>query len=591
MDTLEYKQQSRWKRRVVLLCVLFAYLALILVQTFPFVLHIGDSFAGPSTLDQKIFLWNAWWFSYAVDHHQSLLHTQHMLYPAGVSLVYQSHTYVHDFMTFVLHRFFPLLLSFNIVTILFLAFAAFGTFLLARKVSQNMLGSLIAGALFVSSAYVLTRLSGHLDLVAVWPIPWFFYFFLRTFESKKLRDAFGLGLVFGLSLLNGFYYPVFILLFAVFSFVYLLFVAPWKHMLRFLKLLCVAALVAVILFLPLLPSDLKSLGMLSSFQNEGFGASPDTFLAPSIFNTFYGFLTHQHITLNEIAVGGVIEKALFIGLLPFLCFVAALFIAFRKQKTFMSSPMRTERFWVLFLFLAVLLSLGFVILIGNIGIFLPAHFLAKIPFISGARIPARFGIMVEFSVVIIVALCFKRLQSYLREKYPRYGKLILGIIALLFLAETASFPYPISKAEKYVTTPELASIQGGVINIPEFVRDGTRQITDVYYGENFLYQTVHEKPMIGAYLSRINPDQMDQQAAIPGLQRFFYTELLDSPLSTEELQNIRETLSSMNIQAAILFKHRLTSAEYAAAVGIMAALHATPILSDDVVHVFLFNKE
>src|SRR5689334_5084912 len=71
--------------------VTLAYLALILIFTWPLVLHLGDHLVLESGVDLWQNLWNFGWVRTALaDLHQSPYFTYAIYYPTGVPLAYHA---------------------------------------------------------------------------------------------------------------------------------------------------------------------------------------------------------------------------------------------------------------------------------------------------------------------------------------------------------------------------------------------------------------------------------------------------------------------------------------------------------------------
>jgi len=576
--------QTRGKRyRWLPLIVIVGYVLFICLQTFPLITQMSDHLPGPENLDQKIFLWNAWWFSYALEHHENLLGTHHMFAPEGVSLAFQSHTYVHDAVTFLLHRFLPLVLAHNITTLSFLVFAAYGVYLLAKKISGHTFGSFIAGALFISSSYVMHRLTGHLDLTAVWPLPWSFYCLLRVVEKRTLKAALLLGCVLGFSILNGFNYPAFIAIFIGASLLYFLFMMPFKEWFRILRLLLLSCCVVVLVSLPLITAYMQSYSLLLDVKQQGYAAWWKDYIIPSWLQTGYRSLVNVQdwLTMN-------LEKQIFVGLLPIVFCLAGLFVHYRSRKKYadIQNPMQRPAYWVGWIFTALIFSFGYVVFFGHYIFPLPLYFITAIPLLNGIRIPSRFSIVLELGMVMLTAFSFRWMQDAIHWKRKWTVWAVLIVCGMLLLAESATFPYITTEVPPYQVSEAFRTAPGSVINIPEIVRDGTFTHTPTVYGDLYAFQTVHEKPVVGGYLSRIDPDLMERRAETPGLDRFFFPQSLTKEIGAEELEVMKQAFVTLDIGAVAIFPDQLTPSQLKGAERLMQALHAEQIQSDQWVVVY-----
>src|SRR5581483_1731821 len=94
------------------LVVLFLYLVLTLVVTYPLVAQFNTSVPGTATwsLDEYGYVWNHWWFKYSLfDLQTNPFQTQYLFYPLGTSLVLYAYTLLHVWLAL------PLQFAFGII--------------------------------------------------------------------------------------------------------------------------------------------------------------------------------------------------------------------------------------------------------------------------------------------------------------------------------------------------------------------------------------------------------------------------------------------------------------------------------------------
>jgi hypothetical protein len=114
--------------------------------------------------------------------------------------------------------------------------------------------------------------------------------------------------------------------------------------------------------------------------------------------------------------------------------------------------------------------------------------------------PARFAILVMLAVAVLFALALKRITATHRE---RRGW-ILAAVGGALLFELSPFPRPLYDATIPTIYRTIAEDprQVRVIEIPTGIRDGLSSHGD-FSALSQYYQTMHEKPLIGGYLSRM----------------------------------------------------------------------------------------
>jgi len=88
--------------------------------------------------------------------------------------------------------------------------------------------------------------------------------------------------------------------------------------------------------------------------------------------------------------------------------------------------------------------------------------------------------------------------------YPRRRRLMMAIVTALLLAELLPAPMTLHSAAVPRFYQRVAATPGDVrvLELPTGIRDGTSSIGDFTARSQF-FQTVHEKPLIGGYLSRV----------------------------------------------------------------------------------------
>lgn len=135
----------------------------------------------------------------------------------------------------------------------------------------------------------------------------------------------------------------------------------------------------------------------------------------------------------------------------------------------------------------------------NTGMILPAAFLRYIPIVNNARIPGRAMVVVSLAIAMLAAVSLARWR-------PAYGRrsLVLAGLALCLVAESLPAPFPVTSlsAAGFYKTLRDRPEAGAVCELPLAVRDG-------FGGRGamseavFFYQTIHGRPIVGGYLSRL----------------------------------------------------------------------------------------
>ncbi|HTM33643.1 MAG TPA: hypothetical protein VL263_20160 [Vicinamibacterales bacterium] len=157
--------------------------------------------------------------------------------------------------------------------------------------------------------------------------------------------------------------------------------------------------------------------------------------------------------------------------------------------------------WLTLGFLA--LSLGpFVIVDGlNTAVPGPWALMRYVPLINAVRSPTRFAIVAALGLAMLLAGAL----AALGERWPQRRRAI-GVAALLLLVvELVPAPRTLYSAEYSPLSQIIAADSRSVrvLNLPFGVRDGTSSAGNFSARYQF-EQTLHGKPLIGGYLSRVS---------------------------------------------------------------------------------------
>jgi hypothetical protein len=163
--------------------------------------------------------------------------------------------------------------------------------------------------------------------------------------------------------------------------------------------------------------------------------------------------------------------------------------------------LRVPRYWKVFTAGAAILSLGPFVQIAGWQTYVPTPWavLRYLPVIGAARMPTRFAILVMLGAAALLAFAVRALRRRaLRPWVP------VSVVSCCLLVELMPAPRPIHT----VRTPSFyKQIRDDprpvrVLTLPFGLRDGTSSYGDFSASTQF-YQTVHEKTLLGGYLSRL----------------------------------------------------------------------------------------
>jgi len=167
-----------------------------------------------------------------------------------------------------------------------------------------------------------------------------------------------------------------------------------------------------------------------------------------------------------------------------------------------------SRWWTGLTVLFGLLALGPFIHIAGVNTFVPGPwaFLRYVPILGLARTPSRFSVVLMLGIAILFATALVALT----RRYPARRRLVVTTVGALLLFELFPAPRPIYSAEIPRIYQHVKDAGGDIrlLELPVGARDGTSSVGNFTARSQF-YQTFHEKPLVGGYLSRVSRKRID----------------------------------------------------------------------------------
>lgn len=162
---------------------------------------------------------------------------------------------------------------------------------------------------------------------------------------------------------------------------------------------------------------------------------------------------------------------------------------------------RLPRRWIIWTVFFALLALGPFITIAGVRTYIPTPWtlVRYLPVVGAARMPPRAAILVMFGMSVLAAYALRDLRS--RTKRPW---ILTAAVTVVLLLETLPAPRRLHSA----AVPSIYRIIADdpravrVLNLPFGLRDGLGSHGNTTAAWQY-YQTVHEKPIMGGYLSRL----------------------------------------------------------------------------------------
>jgi len=267
------------------------------------------------------------------------------------------------------------------------------------------------------------------------------------------------------------------------------------------RLVTKLAVMALTLFVVAAPLILRALELFRSgdyvtqtyfWRNAPPGIDVAALVAGPPFHGLAGpFVRDLYEAFGVLQFEEVIEENGWMGIVPVLLAAAAL----RRQRADSS-----VRQWTVIGLVFAVWALGpHLMTFGlNTGMILPQAMLRYIPIVNNARMPGRAMVVVMLGLATLASVFVARWR-------PAIGRrAALAALAIFLVAESAPSPFPLVK----LTVPQLYYTlrarpeTGAVCELPLGIRDGFGGRGNLNEMQ-FYYQTVHQRPLVGGYLSRL----------------------------------------------------------------------------------------
>lgn len=514
------------------LLIIGLYLVLSLALTYPLIFHFTTHVPGSATwaFDEYTFLWNMWWFRYAVfDLQTNPLYSSHIFYPLGISLVLYTYHLHNALLSVPLQPFLSLPTINNILLIGSLTLSGYGTFLLVKyllprpsppppegvqgvEVKAAFLGGIVYA--FTSSRFVYLAL-GHYNFASNHWIPFYALYLIKTVREPRAKHAFWAGLFLTLSLSCEMTYGIFL---AVLTLVYLLFASRKTIFnIQFARRLGLLAVTFLLTYSPMLYFIFKEM-LYGGYTMEGWGdalkLSTDLlgFFTPTKLHPLWG---GDWVRELRAVVEGTARfsdvNTVFVGYVTPLLAVFALF----QYKHIL-------KVWGVAALISALLCLGPLLqingqylfdldgLLGEAKVTFPMPFalLHYLPVFNANRAPNRFSVVLWLALAVLAGY---GVYWLLAQRFPLpasrstlHAATILLTAALLF--EHLSIPLPLTDARIPEVCYQIGAEPGhfAILQLPIGWRNsfGTlgAERTQAQY-----YQSAHHKPILSGNISRNPP--------------------------------------------------------------------------------------
>lgn len=476
---------------VLIYCFVFVWFTQPLVSNFT-TGYIGLKVNG----DAHQYYWNIFNFKEQIFNTKNPFYSPYIFAPDGTSML--MHTYTPIMGLFAL-PFSNSILALNLFIFINFILSAYGAYLLCNKLISNHLISISAGIVYAYCPYKLLHLIEHYHLLLTAAVPFFILCFLEAFiftknqflPAIKSKKHFMYCFILGCILFISDYYATFsVLFFCLFYALYYKVFATINY--RKLKFWLITLFVIAVSHIIL--HQFKVYGI----NNKGalwWSGDILGYIIPH-FNSQWLYNNRFHSIEKAIYhYPGSVEYCMFLGYSVLLIAFISIVWLFKHSLPEILKP---------FAFLSILFFLMTVpdLKIGGKSIFnLPVSFFHYIPFFNNIRSPTR--------ILPMVAISFLPIGLYVISTFVKKRNLLnagvgFGLIFLLVL-EYKPVHYPIINVNNVPAIIHKLSKMpdGNLLQIPFGVRDGFIE-KGKFETKKLWYQTIHKKPMIDGYISRLS---------------------------------------------------------------------------------------
>ncbi len=519
-NPLATTEKSIWLKLKPHLVAAGFYTLITLLVAWPVVTNLTTDMIRLFPLDRDQSLWNLWWVKRALlDTYTNPYFTDYLFYPYGTPLYLHSLAISNSLLAVPLQLVLGRVGAFNLFALLSFPLAGYGAYLLARHLLGDTLyrewGALLAGLVYSFGPFHFVKMLQYLpNLVSIQWIPFYILFMLKLEKAATRRDIIKYGLLtalfFLLILSVDYYYTLYTIIFTGLYWI-------WRGGQTLLKMrrervergklaraygiftakLAGAGLLGTLPFSPILLATISEAGSgkyvpLDADSSEQIHSSDllQLFLPPGHQPWWGGnFSLWDSLNVAKLSDSGAV--------LGYVILLLCIYTLFKVRGLW---------FWVFTAVTFLVLSFGPSLRINdnNTPIPMPYRLLSKLPLANIGRSPDHFILITQLSLGIIGAFGLCRLMSVFFQNQVRFKYALGGLVMLLFFlegwpgiftqTETITAP-PFTTAIAATNTAAGVAADKAVLELPVTKHGGLDS-------KRMLYQTFHERPILGGYTSR-----------------------------------------------------------------------------------------
>ena len=566
---MRFKVQNLIKSRHKEIGILFLFVVLSLIFTYPLIFRMGSCIYGYGG-DSAATVYSLWRMKYTWGKGMPYYFNALVASPFGVD-------FSGGIQSLPLVKFFGKwlailtseVLAYNLIILLSFPLTGITMYYLVHHLTKNKVVSLVSGIIFAFCPYHLTHSWAHLSLSNIQWMPLYVLTLFKLDENRSYVNALLCALAFCLNALSDPHYGYFM---GVCTVAFLLFklLSGWRPVgellgrqvapppcplppgerapkatrrgeikARGIKVGLVAVVVALAIILPFHYRALKtaflepkteaiaSMGYVRPFKDLFYkSAKPLNYFLPAVEHPLLGKYTRRF--LGSIFYGRTAgEHTLYLGCVPVLLSLVAIRNWRKRRKKspdlqgkplgrqlpVTNRPVGSGHDFIIGFFIfagmvAFIFSQPPYWQVGPLRIPFPSYFMHKI--LPMVRVYARFGIVVMLSVSVLAGIGLANILSKIANRKSRIAitSLLIGLVLFEFWNWP---PYRVTDVSQTPAVYEWLAKRQGDFAIAEYPL--TRSSNHVHY-EYLFWQRIHQKPMVngampGTYAEKIRKSIID----------------------------------------------------------------------------------
>ncbi len=509
--------------RVIHLLVIAGLLLATVLMTWPVAANMSTHVAGDGGDSLKT-IWDMWWTEKAAHSNHSIYVTDYLFHPHGTSrvahlplaplLAYNGVTGVNNLLGGVPGLLMPdgYVFFYNLLLLLSFVASGYAMFLFIRYLVDRPGIAALAGFAYAFTPYRMAHAIGHLNLAATEWLPLFLLFYLKMLRHKQYRYAIAAAVFLVIQALVSLQYFIVAVTIGGILLLHENWVRDqWRDASLWRRLLVFGTVVIVFLLpfvhpllVEMISADYISASSMSSYL------SPGSYIVPSPIHTVWGDFLSIFYPQNKA------DSVAFLG-----------FTVIGGAAVFVRRHWREGLPWI-----AVAAVCGFFSVFPGI---VESNIAPLFPLLDGLNNTGRFALGVVVAATVLFSLSLDKYLSTLADRLRCREAAVLALLLVIIAFEFLSVPFP--------TTP-VRPVPDAVEDIGESRHHTVLNIPTSLNSHALYWQTVHEKRIIGGYVSRTPTGALETISRLKNASR------------EGDSETVRYILSQLDVGHIIEFKYR-----------------------------------